>query len=160
MKCQISVRVDMSKCKYPDCFNCEYEDCIMEEQNLKKKEENVYDIPNCEKCEECYLIESDGGGVFFKACKATNRLIVNLQQAQLSPSWCKKRETFNKLVFDLKDVECGFICPNCKSKNQLVKDSRDVDGYRVRRRQCSQCGTNWNTVEVLYRHGYSDKTYI
>ena len=97
--------------------------------------------------------------MFQRACKLNNRLVGNSISISDSPLWCKLRNT-NKMVFDLKEIECGFICPKCKGKNQLVKDSRDVDGHRVRRRQCVDCGTNWNTVEVLYRHGYSDKTYM
>jgi len=42
-----------------------------------------------------------------------------------------------------------MICPNCKSKQSSIVDSRDSeDELRSRRRKCNVCGHRWNTIEI------------
>jgi transcriptional regulator NrdR family protein len=43
-----------------------------------------------------------------------------------------------------------MICPNCKSNEISVKDSRDHREYNwiKRRRECHKCEFRWNTVEL------------
>lgn len=157
MKCQISVRVDMKKCRYPDCFNCEYEDCIMSDLDLEKMqrqkdkvEQKNVDIPNCINCANCMFVEKENGKGYYRICQSKMRLIAD--NVKTSPDWCEKRTLLNKCNFELKDLMRGDICPACKSEKHYVKDSRIYEGHRIRRRRCAECMFNWHTVELLYNY--------
>lgn len=50
-----------------------------------------------------------------------------------------------------------MICPECKSNNHYVRDSRPKyivitkkysRNYTYRRRECNDCGHRWSTIEV------------
>lgn len=41
-------------------------------------------------------------------------------------------------------------CIRCGSTNTKVYESRVEDGYVVRRRECSDCGCRYKTIEVDY----------
>lgn len=38
-------------------------------------------------------------------------------------------------------------CDQCDSRSS-VKDSRDREGYRIRRHECSGCKLRWSTIEI------------
>ena len=42
-----------------------------------------------------------------------------------------------------------MICPECKSHNIYVKDSRHRDGFIYRRRVCNDCGKEFKTHERI-----------
>lgn len=39
-------------------------------------------------------------------------------------------------------------CPECQSYQTVIIDSRQYDEQVRRRRECHDCGTRWNTIEV------------
>lgn len=39
------------------------------------------------------------------------------------------------------------ICRVCGQVNYRVTDSRNKDGYRMRRKECLACGYKWKTIE-------------
>lgn len=41
-----------------------------------------------------------------------------------------------------------MICPECKSKNVYVHDSRQNDENTRRRRWCTECGYRFTTLEI------------
>lgn len=43
------------------------------------------------------------------------------------------------------------ICKRCGSESFGTVNSRNKDGYRIRRKQCTECGYRWNTIEYEYR---------
>jgi hypothetical protein len=49
-------------------------------------------------------------------------------------------------------MSVGFRCPECRSENSDVFDSRPGDdgGYLRRRRRCTICGARWTTREVFW----------
>lgn len=64
-------------------------------------------------------------------------------------------------------VNKGIPCPHCKSVDSEVKDSRQNQGGTIRRRrQCTNCGQKYTTLEQVVRtqkghRGYtlSDSNY-
>jgi transcriptional regulator NrdR family protein len=42
-----------------------------------------------------------------------------------------------------------MICPNCKSDQTAVIDSRQFKAYRRRRYKCLECGERFTTKEVV-----------
>ena len=42
-----------------------------------------------------------------------------------------------------------MICPNCKSDQTLVTDSRQLELYRRRRYKCLECGERFTTKEAV-----------
>lgn len=44
----------------------------------------------------------------------------------------------------------AFTCPRCGQRcSGTVFNSRELDGYRWRRRTCEHCGRRFSTVELL-----------
>jgi transcriptional regulator NrdR family protein len=41
-----------------------------------------------------------------------------------------------------------MICPECKSKNVYIHDSRQSDESTRRRRWCAECGHRFSTFEI------------
>ena len=41
-------------------------------------------------------------------------------------------------------------CPKCGCEDSIVKDSRQVEYGRRRRRECCRCGFRYTVVEILY----------
>ena len=42
-------------------------------------------------------------------------------------------------------------CEKCGTDNFKTLNSRNIDGYRYRRKECLYCGHRWNTIEYVYR---------
>lgn len=99
-----------SKCCYPDCFNCPYADCAMEHkdiQNLLKRkryhnnpkkyiekqkeyrEQKRKQLPNCNDCDMCVLVQKEKQDGCRRLCIDKMRLIE--QKVSNSPQWCSKR---------------------------------------------------------------------
>ena len=97
-------------CPYPNCFECENDDCIMEGKDisalLKRKrwrekpdyyrqkqreyrEKINENLPHCNECEECVLVKKDKGEGFRRLCIKEMRLIE--QKVTNCPQWCSKR---------------------------------------------------------------------
>ena len=51
------------------------------------------------------------------------------------------------------DYKGGEICPKCNSyRNSFASDSRvNIDGIRIRTRECKSCGYRWKTAEINYK---------
>lgn len=43
----------------------------------------------------------------------------------------------------------GRICPRCGRDNAATIDSRNDNGFQIRRRECRNCGKKWNTIEIV-----------
>ena len=48
----------------------------------------------------------------------------------------------------------GVYCPRCNSEYSRVRDSRLIDGYRLRNKECEKCGSRWTTKEILCKYDY------
>lgn len=87
------------KCKYPNCSNCKYTDCIMSEEDIRKMRETIrkrnyrnklkVSLPNCDECEYCETVTTDRGDDTRRLCRCDMRLIEN--RLTTSPDWCHKR---------------------------------------------------------------------
>ena len=51
------------------------------------------------------------------------------------------------------DYKGGEICPKCNSyRNSFASDSRvNIDGIRIRTRECKNCEHRWKTAEINYK---------
>lgn len=50
----------------------------------------------------------------------------------------------------------GIICQKCGNSNNKIINTRDsAEGFRVRRRECLNCGFRWNTEEIITDKGCS-----
>lgn len=164
----------MKDCSYPNCQSCEYQDCIMESSDIKAMQkrrryhENIEEsrqkqrdyrervrneLPECNNCEHCMIVDKEKQDGKRRVCKLTMRLIE--QKVSKSPHWCEKRcgvwAMANTFKFE-KNIVRGDICPMCKSENVGTVDSRVVKKQRVRRRKCNSCGCRWNTIETFYNY--------
>lgn len=100
----------MKNCKYPNCYECDLEDCEMEQNDIqamikrmryksnpelyrqkqrdykKRKKEN---LPHCDDCSFCVLVEKEKQDGYRRLCVSQMRLIE--QKVSNSPQWCEKR---------------------------------------------------------------------
>lgn len=95
-------------CSYPNCSECQYEDCIVDNVNalLKRRRYNANpeayrqkqrdyrsrvaeSLPHCDECNECTLVKLDKGTGFKRLCVLEMRLI--LQKVTCCPQWCPKK---------------------------------------------------------------------
>lgn len=164
----------MKNCNYPDCFNCEHSDCVMEKkdiiaiqkrrnyhkdvENSRQKQRDYRDkikseLPECDKCEHCMTVEKEKQDGLRRICKLKMRLIE--QKVTKCPHWCEKRNGLlamsHTFKFD-KNIIRGDICPNCNSEDVTAIDSRVIKMQRVRRRMCNSCNCRWNTIETFYNY--------
>lgn len=58
------------------------------------------------------------------------------------------KEDINRYRKDRTGFNSGIRCHHCGSINSNNVDSRLIDGYRQRRKKCSDCGKRWSTIEV------------
>lgn len=100
----------MKNCNYPNCTECDLEDCEMEKNDivallkrrrwannpeLHRQKQNDYrrkirdNLPNCDKCEMCVLVAKEKQDGYRRLCVEKMRLIE--QKVSNSPHWCKKR---------------------------------------------------------------------
>lgn len=42
-------------------------------------------------------------------------------------------------------------CESCGRDTFKTLNSRNIDGYRFRRKECLYCGHRWDTIEYIYR---------
>ena len=57
----------------------------------------------------------------------------------------------------------SFPCPVCKGDHSYhcpVKDSRQINKVRRRRRQCGNCNQRFTTFEVVVPYGISAKMFM
>ena len=101
----------MKDCKYPNCQQCDMEDCEMEYNDiaamLKRRRYNfnpeLYrqkqrdyrkaisdNLPHCDECDRCILVVNQKGNGYRRLCIDDLRLIE--QKVSNSPNWCKKRK--------------------------------------------------------------------
>ena len=56
-----------------------------------------------------------------------------------------------------------MICPKCHASEPRVLETRHVEEYTRRRRECTECGHRWTTAEIdldtLRRLKWSEKKY-
>lgn len=101
---------ELSKCCYPNCLDCPYDDCKMEDKDiqalLKRKryqnnpqkyrdKQNQYreqkrkQLPMCNECEMCVLVKKEKQDGCRRLCIDKMRLIE--QKVSNAPQWCSKR---------------------------------------------------------------------
>lgn len=101
-------------CPYPDCENCIYDDCIMDENDIsamlkrrrwknnpekyRQAQRNyrrrvVSSLPHCNECKNCILVKKDKGDGVRRLCIEKMKLIE--QKVTNSPQWCSKRKVNN-----------------------------------------------------------------
>lgn len=100
----------VKNCEYPNCENCTYDDCVMEDNDIvamlkrDKRQQNpeLYrqkqrdyrkriadNLPHCDECSNCILVKKDKGSGYRRLCVMELRLIE--QKVSNSPLWCKRR---------------------------------------------------------------------
>ena len=76
------------RCKYPNCEECVFKDCIMNHNDIvlivKRRKE-----PDCDVCEHCTAFIDINGDDDIRCCLRHKRLIGN--EVETSPEWCEKR---------------------------------------------------------------------
>lgn len=98
-------------CAYPDCLSCKKPDCDMEQKDiasllkrrrwainpmLYRQKQRDYrarikaDLPHCDECENCILVEKEKQDGYRRLCIDEMRLIE--QKVSNCPQWCKKRK--------------------------------------------------------------------
>ena len=45
--------------------------------------------------------------------------------------------------------QSGTTCPKCQCRDNSVVDSRYINGFQQRRRECISCKYRWNTIEIV-----------
>ena len=55
------------------------------------------------------------------------------------------------------EIVSGEMCPFCNKSRGAVKDSRYVNGKRIRRKECDLCGNRWSTEEILMRGDFREE---
>lgn len=102
-------------CKYPNCTECEYSDCGMENKDIaallkrrryavnpalyRQKQQDYRarvkaDLPHCDECESCILVEKEKQDGYRRLCIDKMRLIE--QKVSNCPQWCRKRRDKGK----------------------------------------------------------------
>lgn len=97
-------------CKYPNCTECGYSDCIMDKKDivallkrrkwalnptLYRQKQRDYrariksNLPHCDECENCILVEKEKQDGYRRLCIDKMRLIE--QKVSNCPHWCEKR---------------------------------------------------------------------
>lgn len=86
----------MNNCKYPNCDNCKYDDCIKTGQEINAMKETlrkrVYRenirtlLPSCDNCQYCSKVRDYNGNGVRRLCNHDMRLIEN--RITTSPGWC------------------------------------------------------------------------
>lgn len=97
-------------CKYPNCTECDYADCIMEKKDISamlkrrrwaenptlyRQKQNDYrarrkaNLPHCDECDNCILVEKEKQDGYRRLCIDKMRLIE--QKVSNCPQWCRKR---------------------------------------------------------------------
>lgn len=100
----------MKDCKYPNCYECDLEDCEMELKDIQamlKRRRYAFNpelyrqkqrdyirrtkekLPYCDDCEFCVLVEKEKQDGYRRLCVSKMRLIE--QKVANSPQWCEKR---------------------------------------------------------------------
>lgn len=112
----------MKDCVYPKCTECTYDDCVMENKDIRamlkrrrwnsnpkayqqkqrdyRKRISKY-LPHCDECDECILVKKDKGEGFRRLCVSEMRLIE--QKVSNSPHWCIKRKDKNSSEVEQND---------------------------------------------------------
>lgn len=104
-------------CGYPDCDNCMFDDCIMDQNDIhallkrrrynnnieaeRQKQRNYRNriracLPCCDKCNLCILVEKEKQDGYRRLCIKDLRLIE--QKVSNCPRWCYKRKSQKKLT--------------------------------------------------------------
>lgn len=100
----------MMDCKYPNCKECEFDDCVMEQKDiaallkrrryaanpeLYRQKQRDYrakikaNLPHCDGCENCILVEKESRG-YQRLCIERMKLVK--QGTANCPCWCRKRK--------------------------------------------------------------------
>lgn len=101
----------MKDCEYPKCQNCTKDDCNMDLKDIQallkrrrynsnpelhRQRQQAYrnriraNLPHCDGCKNCILVQKDKGDGFRRLCIDEMRLIE--QKVANSPQWCKLRK--------------------------------------------------------------------
>lgn len=101
-------------CHYPNCFECELDDCHMEATDIKEIKMNIVMnegvhkkhkvpkpekttfyrkrrkdmLPNCDACDSCIRVTNANGSGFQRICAEQLRMIG--QGVICCPHWCRK----------------------------------------------------------------------
>lgn len=101
----------MKDCNYPNCQECQFDDCDMESKDIAamlkrrrwtknpqfyRQKQNDYrnkvkaSLPHCNECESCILVKKEKQDGYRRLCVEEMRLIE--QKVSNSPHWCEKRK--------------------------------------------------------------------
>lgn len=61
-----------------------------------------------------------------------------------------KKVFIDEIEYEPKRDKPSDICANCGNESFKVFDSRNINGFRIRRKRCLLCGHSWKTIEVIY----------
>lgn len=99
-------------CGYPDCDNCMFDDCIMDQNDINallkrrrynnnieaaRQKQRAYrnklrsGLPCCNDCDLCIFVEKEKQDGYRRLCIDKLRLIE--QKVSNSPQWCNKRKS-------------------------------------------------------------------
>lgn len=102
----------MKDCSYPNCLECTFNDCVMENKDIRsllkrrrwaidpekyRQKQRDYknriksNLPHCDECENCILVKKDKQDGYRRLCISKMRLIE--QKVSNCPQWCEKRTT-------------------------------------------------------------------
>lgn len=108
---QEAVILTDKNCAYPKCTECGYADCVMENKDiaamlkrrryaanptLYRRKQQGYragrkaNLPHCDECESCVLVEKEKQDGYRRLCIDTMRLIE--QKVSNCPQWYRKRD--------------------------------------------------------------------
>lgn len=112
----VSTKDKKLDCGYPNCQECKLQDCTMENKDiiallkrrryalnptLYRQKQNDYrkkireNLPHCDDCENCILVEKEKQDGFRRLCIKEMRLIE--QKVSNCPHWCNKRKEEQKI---------------------------------------------------------------
>ena len=99
-----------NNCAYPDCLRCTYPDCDKDKKDItamlkrrrwalnpslyRQKQQDYREriktnLPHCDECENCILVEKEKQDGYRRLCIEKMRLIE--QKVSNCPHWCAKR---------------------------------------------------------------------
>lgn len=102
----------MKDCRYPNCLECNKQDCDMEHNHINamlkrrrwmnnpelyRQKQRDYrsrvkaNLPHCDSCENCIFVRKEKSEGYRRLCVDELRLIE--QKVSNSPQWCKLRKT-------------------------------------------------------------------
>lgn len=144
----------MKECKYPNCLECDYSDCIMENNEIRamlkrrrwnktpeqyRQKQREYrakiktNLPHCDECNDCVIVQQANKGGTTRLCIREMRLVE--QKVSNCPQWCKLRNSYKKRYTEKKEnFSTGQNRGKVKEKARFLYAERSEKGI------CTRCG--------------------